>query len=74
MRAIRNGPSGSTVSADAASASTAREIRVSSELEAELLEAMAQIDRGDYVELTFEQLDHAAATGEWPWPDDESRG
>jgi hypothetical protein len=51
-----------------------REVRFSSELEAELLEAMAQIDRGEYLELTFEQLDHAAATGEWPWPDDESLG
>ena len=74
MRVIRSAPSGSTVPADAALASTVREIHVSSELEAELLEAMAQIDRGDYVGLTFEQLDHAAATGEWPWPDDESRG
>ena len=29
--------------------------------------------RGDYIELTFEQLEHCAATGESPWPD-ESHG
>jgi hypothetical protein len=51
-----------------------RDVRVSPELEAELLEAMGEIDRGDYFELTPEQLDRAAATGEWPWPDDESLG
>lgn len=62
------------MSAPAESALEPREVRVSPELEAELLEAMAEIDRGEYVELTLEQLDHAAATGEWPWPDDESLG
>jgi len=49
-----------------------RDVRVSPELQAELVQAMAEIDRGEYITLTFEQLDRAAATGEWPWPDDES--
>lgn len=38
------------------------------------VEAMAEFDRGEYIELTREQLDHAARTGEWPWAEDESRG
>ena len=49
-----------------------REVIASPELAAELIEAMAQIDRGEYIELTPEQLDHAVATGEWPWDEDES--
>ena len=41
-------------------------------LERELLQAMQDFERGDYIELTVEQLEHCAATGESPWPD-ESR-
>jgi len=44
-----------------------------SDLLAEILAAEANFERGDYVELTVEQLEHCAATGESPWPDDESR-
>jgi hypothetical protein len=29
---------------------------------------MDEFDRGDYIELTVEQLEHCAATGESPWP------
>lgn len=50
------------------------DVRVSPELEAEIVGAMEEIDRGEFLELTVEQLDHAAATGEWPWPDDASLG
>jgi hypothetical protein len=50
------------------------EVRVSPELEVEIVEAMAEIDRGDCIELTQEQLDHSIATGELPWPDEESLG
>jgi hypothetical protein len=42
------------------------------DLERELLQAMEDFERGDYIELTVEQLEHCAATGESPWPD-ESR-
>ncbi len=42
-------------------------VRASPELEAELRTAIAEIERGEYIELTVEQLDHAAATGELPW-------
>ena len=43
------------------------------DLQEELLRAMEEFERGDYIELTVEQLAHCAATGESPWPDD-SRG
>ena len=37
-------------------------------LERELRQAMDEFERGDYIELTVEQLEHCAATGESPWP------
>jgi hypothetical protein len=43
------------------------------DLERELLRAMEEFERGEYIELTVDQLEHCAATGESPWPD-ESRG
>lgn len=42
------------------------------DLLAEILAAEADFERGDYIELTVEQLEHCAATGESPWPHDES--
>ena len=72
MSAIRGTPSGPAAGANPSVAEAGREVRVSPELEAELVQAMSEIDRGEFVELTFEQLDRAAATGEWPWPDEES--
>jgi len=39
-------------------------------LEQELLQAERDFERGDYIELTVEQLEHCAATGESPWPDE----
>ena len=44
-----------------------------SELEAELRQAELDFERGDYIELTPEQLERCIATGESPWPD-ESHG
>ena len=40
------------------------------DLEQELLQAMQDFERGDYIELTVEQLERCAATGESPWPDE----
>ncbi len=40
------------------------------DLESELREAIADIERGDYIELTPEQLERCAVDGEWPWPDE----
>lgn len=38
------------------------------DLDAELELAVAEIDRGDCIELSAEQLERCAASGEWPWP------
>jgi hypothetical protein len=46
---------------------------VSSDLEDELRSAADDFERGDYIELSAEQLERCIATGESPWPD-ESRG
>ncbi len=42
----------------------------SAELEAELSAAATDFDRGDYLELSAEQLERCIATGESPWPDE----
>lgn len=47
-----------------------RVFRAPPDLEQELLQAMQDFERGDYIELTVEQLEHCAATGESPWPDE----
>ena len=39
-------------------------------LERDLLQAVQDFERGDYIELTVEQLEHCAATGESPWADE----
>jgi hypothetical protein len=36
----------------------------------ELLEAIAEIDRGECIELSSEQLERCIVDGEWPWPDE----
>jgi hypothetical protein len=40
------------------------------DLEQELAQAMEDFERGDYIELTVEQLENCAATGESPWPEE----
>ena len=42
------------------------------ELEAELRQAEQDFARGDFIELTVEQLDRCIAAGEWPWPEESS--
>ena len=46
-----------------------RVVAADADLERELLQAEQDFDTGDYIELTVEQLEHCAATGESPWPD-----
>jgi hypothetical protein len=41
-------------------------VRASAEDEANVLAAIEEIDRGEGVELTAEELRHWAETGEWP--------
>lgn len=56
-------------SAEAAPVAPVRRIaQAGPDLERELLQAMADFENGDYIELTVEQLEHCAATGESPWP------
>ena len=40
------------------------------DLESEVRQAVADIERGDYLELTADQLENWADTGELPWPDE----
>jgi hypothetical protein len=50
--------------------SVRRVVAADPDLERELLQAEHDFDTGDYIELTVEQLEHCAATGESPWPDE----
>jgi len=43
------------------------------ELENELRQAEDEFARGDFIELTIEELDRAIAAGVWPWPDGSSK-
>lgn len=42
--------------------------KVLPDLEAELRQALEEIERGEYVELTAEQLEQWADSGMAPWP------
>jgi hypothetical protein len=58
---------------------TANASRESSEalLQAELAKELRQAEddfaRGNFIEVTIEELDRCMAAGEWPWPDESSR-
>ena len=41
-------------------------------LEDELRRAEQDFARGDFIELTVEELDRHIAAGEWPWPTESS--
>jgi|HubBroStandDraft_1064217.scaffolds.fasta_scaffold3231563_1 hypothetical protein len=49
---------------------TASATQASPELKRELLEAVAEIDRGECIELSPEQLELCIVDGAWPWPDE----
>ena len=42
------------------------------ELQAEIRQAIAELDSGDCLTLSPEQLERAAVYGESPWPDESS--
>lgn len=42
------------------------------ELEEQLRQAEQDFARGDFIEVTVEQLDRCIAAGQWPWPDASS--
>jgi hypothetical protein len=43
------------------------------ELEEELRQAEEDFERGDFIELTVEELDRCIAAGEWPWQRESSK-
>ena len=49
---------------------TTKRVKVPPDLAAELRQADEDFERGDYIELTSEQLERCIATGESPWPDE----
>ena len=51
---------------------TSTEVTMQTELEEELRQAERDFARGDFIELTIEQLDRCIAAGEWPWPNESS--
>jgi len=42
------------------------------ELEEELRQADADFARGDFIDITLDELDRCIAAGEWPWPEESS--
>ena len=42
------------------------------ELQAEIRQAIAELDSGDCIIVTAEQLERWSETGESPWPDESS--
>jgi hypothetical protein len=49
------------------SAAKSSQATLQAELEEELRQAEEDFARGDFVELTIEELDRCIAAGEWPW-------
>ena len=49
---------------------SARALELSPELEKELREAVAEIERGDGLEVSLTELESWGETGEFPWPDE----
>jgi hypothetical protein len=48
------------------------EAAMQAELEEELRQAERDFARGDFIEVTVEQLDRCIAAGKWPWPEESS--
>lgn len=48
------------------------ELTPQADLEDELRRAEEDFARGDFIELTVEDLDRSIAAGEWPWPTESS--
>ncbi len=42
------------------------------DLEDDLRRAEGDFARGDFVDVTIEELDRCVAAGEWPWPEESS--
>lgn len=64
--ATRSDPESVSAARDASAPAPASE----SDVLAEILSAEADFERGDYIDLTPEQLARCIETGEFPWPDE----
>ena len=53
-------------------AAKSRELTMQADLQDELQRADQDFARGDFIELTVEDLDRCTAAGEWPWPTESS--
>lgn len=51
-------------------AASSRPLELSAELQSELRDAVAEIERGEALEVTLGQLETWGETGEFPWPDE----
>jgi hypothetical protein len=58
----------SPVEASTDTGSSACVFQLDPDVEQELREAVAEIESGDFVEVTAEQLERCIVDGEWPWP------
>ena len=57
----------SSTKGSAVTSRSATAVEISPELKRELLGAIAEIDRGECLELSPEQLERCIVDGEWPW-------
>jgi hypothetical protein len=48
------------------------QFQTQAELDLELRQAEEDFARGDFIELTIEELDRCIAAGKWPWQDASS--
>ena len=58
--------------ASTSAAPSSQALELSPELEKELREAVAEIERGEGLEVTLAELEAWGETGEFPWPDGSS--
>ena len=56
--------------ASTSAAPSSQALKLSPELEKELREAVAEIERGEGLEVTLAELEAWGETGEFPWPDE----
>ncbi len=68
IEAARHGPAWMREWLTATDLSTATHLPPASALQ-DIHDALEDLERGDYIDLTPEQLDRWVESGEWPWPD-----
>jgi transcription elongation GreA/GreB family factor len=59
--------------ATAMTAEKSPDAAMQAELEDELRQAEQDFARGDFIEVTIDELDRCIAAGQWPWPEESSK-